>query len=98
MARCIAEGRRVRRTAKDSLEKRTRTKLLGKSMWFKKRKGQKEDWYGKDGKKAGRGLRTEMPKPKATTTPKSVLFVEKTPGGSKQQSLRTCLYDWRGQL
>ena len=37
--RCKAEGRRLRRTAKESQGARTRMKLLGKSTWFRGDKG-----------------------------------------------------------
>ena len=37
VTRCKNEGRRLRRTAANSQELRLRTKLLGKSSWFKKR-------------------------------------------------------------
>ena len=43
ITRCETEGRRVRRTARDSLELRMRTKLTGKRTWFKKKKV-KKDW------------------------------------------------------
>ena len=73
ISRCKAEGRRIRRTSKDSLEARTRTNLLGKSTWFKKPGGPRKDWYGKKGGK--KGSKGEAEKPKTTTTmPRSVLF------------------------
>ena len=36
--RCREEGRRLRRTAKNSMELRMRTKLVGKSSWFKSKR------------------------------------------------------------
>ena len=79
--RCEEEGRRLRRTAKNSQEQRMRTKLIGKSSWFKKKGGQKVDWYGmKDGQRGGR-KKGKVRKINTTTTPKSVLFVDQTPGG-----------------
>ena len=39
--RCKQEGRRLRRTAGESSELRMRTKLTGKTSWFKRRGGPK---------------------------------------------------------
>ena len=76
--RCIAEGRKLRRTSKDSQEARTRTKLLGRSSWFKKRRGAgRNDWYGNQG--GGKGKPAKREPQRSTSTPKSVLFVEQTP-------------------
>ena len=58
ITRCLAEGRRVRRTARDSQEQRMRTKLIGKTTWFKKRKEQRREWF-KDGKGAQFKKRTD---------------------------------------
>ena len=54
VTRCREEGRRVRRTAKGSKESRIKTKLIGKTTWFKKRRGGAgKDWYGKKGARRG---------------------------------------------
>ena len=48
--RCEREGRRLRRTGKESRQARIQNKLLGKSTWFKSKP--KEDLYeGKKGSK-----------------------------------------------
>ena len=83
--RCREAGQRLRRTAKDSLEMRTRRRLIGKTTWFKtKRKGQNEeknDSNKKERRGAGDsgadGSHNNIP----LSTPRSVLFVEQTPGG-----------------
>ena len=91
--RCRQEGRRLRRTARESKELRMRTKLTGKTSWFKKRGGQKRDWYGGTkhhfrSKTDGKGGRsTTIP----TSVPKSVIFVEQTPGGELAKRLRELL-------
>ena len=80
--RCEEEGRRLRRTAKNSQEQRMRTKLIGKSSWFKRKGGRKVDWYGmKDGQNGGGRKGKVRRKVNTTTTPKSILFVDQTPGG-----------------
>ena len=87
--RCKAEGRRLRRTAKESQGARTRMKLLGKSTWFKSRGGSsKKDLYGNQGGvKKNKPTRREQPR-STTPTPRSVLFVEQTPGGELAVQLR----------
>ena len=79
--RCAAEGRRIRRTAKESKEARMRTKLVGKTTWFRKG-GKKTDWYGRN--KGGHGNNNNRKRVgrTSTTPPRSVLFVEQTPGGN----------------
>ena len=81
--RCKAEGRRLRRTARDSQGARTRMKLLGRTTWFKSKGGsKKKDLYGSQGGvKKSKPSRREQPRD-STPTPRSVLFVEQTPGGS----------------
>ena len=83
--RCEAEGRRVRRTARDSLDRRMRTKLIGKTTWFKKRgAGCTKDKQG-GGKQRNGSTNINST---TTSTPKSVLFVDQTPGGGLATSLR----------
>ena len=81
--RCKEEGRRLRRTAEDSLEIRMRTKLVGKSTWFKGRGANSKKVGGTTGKRSKKeGGRT------TTSTPRSVLFVDYTPGGELAARLR----------
>ena len=79
--RCQEEGRRLRRTARDSQEQRMRTKLIGKSSWFKRKGGQKIDWYKMGEGQQKKRKNEKVRKVTTTTTPKSVLFVDQTPGG-----------------
>ena len=52
--RCKEQGMRLRRPARESQESRMRTKLLGKSSWFRKGGGsKKKDWY-KGGKQSSK--------------------------------------------
>ena len=88
IARCKAEGRRVRRTAKDSLGRRTKTKLLGKSTWFKKQGGDKKDWYGAKVRGEGRKGKKDEEQTPTSTAPSSVLFLEQTPGGELASRLK----------
>ena len=87
--RCKAEGRWLRRTAKDSQGARTRMKLLGRTTWFKSKGGsKKKDLYGSQGGvKKSKPSRREQPRD-STPTPRSVLFVEQTPGGELAVRLR----------
>ena len=79
----------MRRTAKDSLELRMRTKLTGKNMWLKKKRLSKKDWY-RDDKGAGSRRRNDQGRSNTTTpTPRAVLFVDQTPGGELAARLRT---------
>ena len=41
--RCKAEGRKLYRTSKDSMESRQRKKLSGSKSWYKKRKRNEDD-------------------------------------------------------
>ena len=88
--RCKEEGRRLRRTAGNSLGQRLKTKLVGKTSWFRKRGMVKKDWYGASSKK-----KTGQRKGSKTTTPpsvpRSVLFVDQTPGGELATRLRELL-------
>ena len=87
--RCKEQGMRLRRPARESQESRMRTKLLGKSSWFRKGgESKKKDWYkgGKQRskKRTSRQNRKEAPQ----STPRTVLFVEQTPGGELAARLR----------
>ena len=92
VTRCKNEGRRLRRTANNSQELRLRTKLLGKSSWFKKRTGQKmEDSNKRDGQQR-RGRKGKVETVTNTTTiPSSVLFVDQTPGGELASRMKELL-------
>ena len=89
--RCEKEGRNLRRTAEESKGARMRTKLTGKSTWFKKRRGnQQEDQLGSskgdNGKRAKGALKKRSEEP-----PSTVLFVEQTPNGELAARLRELL-------
>ena len=81
--RCKAEGQKVRRSAKDSLGQRLRTKLIGKTTWFKK-KGQRAERTKKGGQRRGAKSSSDN----TTPTPRSVLFVDQTLGGELASRLR----------
>ena len=83
MNRCKAEGQKVRRSAKDSLGQRLRTKLIGKTTWFKK-KGQRAERTKKGGQRRGAKSSSDN----TTPTPRSVLFVDQTLGGELASRLR----------
>ena len=78
--RCLAEGKKIRRTAKDSLTKRIRTKLLGKSSWF--RKTGKKNNQGVGGPRNKGGRRGEEDQSKDLAPPRSVIFIEQTGGAT----------------
>ena len=85
VTRCKEEGRRLRKTAGDSLGLRMRTKLVGKTTWFKRRGGAKKD--GCRGSIEYDRKKTDETRRSNTTSsiPKSSLFVDQTPGGSWHQ-------------
>ena len=78
--RCRKEGRKFRRTGKESLRSRQTAKLLQKTSWYKK--GGKEDCYN-GGKKTKRvtGRNNNIKKTISPETKRTVLFVENSPGG-----------------
>ena len=86
--RCQEEGRKVRRSAKDSLGKRLRTRLIGKSTWFKRRKGNKKMEPHGRGNQVGANRSSNTTTTTPPTNPKSVLFVDQTPGGELASKLR----------
>ena len=67
--RCSIEGETLRRMAQESQGARSRTKLIGKSTWFK-RKGKKGS--RKEERKGAGGKKTKEPTAAPRTTPKSV--------------------------
>ena len=84
--RCKEEGRKVWRSSRDSLESRMKTKLIGKSSWFKKRKSTREQHSKLGGKmRSNPGAKK---KPERTSTPRTVIFVEQTPGGELALKMR----------
>ena len=87
--RCRADGKRLRRSARCSLEQRTKRKLLGRANWFKsKGSSQKENLYGsRRGPKGSNQKKMGAPEVQSPA-PRSVLFVEQTPGGELAQRLR----------
>ena len=84
--RCLAEGKKIRRTAKDSLAKRIRTKLLGKSSWFKKTGNRNNREVG--GTKSKGGRRSEEDQNVSLAPPRSVIFIEQTENGELATRLR----------
>ena len=85
--RCEKEGRRLRRTGKESRGARTRNKLIGKSSWFKSKP--KEDLY-KEGKKTGqrKDANKNTNQGGVGAKKRSVLFVEQTCRGELASRLR----------
>ena len=81
------EGRPLRRTAKGSLGARIRTKLLGKSRWFKQQKRTEKDSNSKMTWK-GRQPREDPREEDKLQAPRTILFVEQTPGGALASRLR----------
>ena len=75
----------LHRSARDSLGKRIRKKLLAKSSWFKKRGGAAPKTGGAGGLGLG-GVKTTPVE--QDSEPRSVLFVEQTPGGELAKRLR----------
>ena len=77
--------RRVHDTAKESIGRRVRKKLLGRTSWYKGRKSKKEESKatGNRGTKRHRG---ESP-PKT----RAVLFIEQTPGGELSRRIKELL-------
>ena len=81
--RCAKEGRRLYRTATQSIKSRVRKKLLGNKDWYKKRKRHEED--------DNTTQRSKKMKREATTTEiptSSVMFVSFTPEGELGKRLR----------
>ena len=76
-ARCRVEGKPLYRTAKTSLAKRYKKKLLAKSSWFKGRKNAAKLSHGKQYRKKGNAKSSCQ-----NLETKTVIFVEYTPGGS----------------
>ena len=78
----------LRRTSEESEGARTRTKLIGKSTWFKKKRSSQGSKTGsrRNGGPPGKGA-MEHP----TSTPSTVLFVEQTPDGKLASKLRELL-------
>ena len=82
------EGRRVRRTCKDSLGARVRSKLLGKTHWYRKRRKESEIATRCNGKG---GVQKKKPYKAAQTAPRTILFVEQTPMGGLAIKMRELL-------
>ena len=84
--RCEQEGRKLRRTGKESRSARIRKKLLGRTNWYKKKP--KEDLYNK----VGEGMRKINHQKTATVgrhkEKKTVIFVEQTVKGELASQLR----------
>ena len=83
-ARCEKEGRSLRRTAGESQGARYKSKLLGKSTWFKKKSNQIKE-HGSSMKSGKGGRRVKVTK---VPQPSTVLFVEQTQDGELAARLR----------
>ena len=85
--RCSREGRKLYRTAKESMGARFKKKMLSKYSWYKGARSKAIDFYrgNRRGKKNVKGAnsREQMRAP-----PKTVLFVEQTPMGELGRRLR----------
>ena len=82
--RCKKEGRRVRRTAQDSLGQRVKNKLLGKSSWFRKPGGAGRNKLTR----RGGGLKGGSTSKDTEYPVRTVLFVEQTPRGELAAKMR----------
>ena len=91
MERCKRDGRRLRRTAKESSVKRMKDRLLGKSSWFRKPKGAKQDNQAARGQSRGGKKYKKVTTRGADIPTRTVLFVEQTPGGELAARLRELL-------
>ena len=85
-SRCKKEGRRLRRTAKESLGARLKKKLLSKTSWYKGL-GAKVDHYTKP--RVRRSTKREQKMVTNTRVEhKTVLFIEQTANGELGKRLR----------
>ena len=83
--RCEAQGRKLKRTAKESMNDRSKKTLLGKSNWFKGRK--KTNEYKGDGGRKGSN-KSNKNSQEEQISQKTVLFVEHTTNGELGARLR----------
>ena len=81
--RTLAAGKGLHRSSKDSLEQRTRKKLLGKTCWFKKKTQKPENDASQ-----GKGLKQKVNQGSRDLETMTVLFIEQTPGGELASRLR----------
>ena len=88
--RCKKEGRRLRRTSRESLGARIRNKLIGKSNWFRKGRKSAQQEESKKARNGKVGRKKDQPTT-PWTAPRSVLFVEQTNGGELATKLRELL-------
>lgn len=84
--RCEREGRKIRRTAKESRGIRSRRKLLDKVNWYKKRP--KEDCYDKDNPRKRKTGSDKDRSSSGGTQAKTVLFIEQTCQGELGKRLK----------
>ena len=82
--RCKKEGRKLRRTAKESQGARMKKKLLSKTSWYKGA-GAKVDHYTKS---TGRKGTKKSPETGAGIEHKTVLFIEQTSNGELGKRMR----------
>ena len=66
----VKRRRRIHDTARESMGRRVRKKLLSRTLWYKGRKSTDD-----------RSRRTTKPKGEVPTKARAVLFIEQTPGG-----------------
>ena len=85
--RCIKEGRKLYRTAKESMGARHKKKLLSKYSWYKGARSRASDHYKgpKGGNKKSKGAAKGAV---VKTIPKTVLFIEQTPMGELGRRMR----------
>ena len=84
--RCEAQGRKLKRTAKESMDDRSKKTLLGRSNWFKGRK--KIDYYKNNGGRRTGNKDENNDGREEHLNQKSVLFVEHTRNGELGAKLR----------
>ena len=93
LKRCREENKPVYRTAEESGGSRWRTKLIGKSTWFKKGSNKKGNTDGEDLPREGKTNEMKVQKDSngSKLKTRSVLFVENTPGGELAGRIRELL-------
>ena len=87
VSRCGLEGRKLRRTAKESLGTRYKKQLIGKTTWYKGNR-RKQDYYKQDSQRQGASTKGDYDKLKCPTEPTTVLFVECSKDGELARQLK----------
>ena len=84
--RCSKEGRKLYRTAKESVGARFKKKMLSKYSWYKgARSRAADDYAGNKGRKTNGDKKWDDQR---RTEPKTVLFIEQTPMGELGKRMR----------